>query len=83
MPTTAAFEVEYGVLWLARRPATEEMLMIEPPPFFRICGMAYFEASMTLLTLTAMTRSHCSSLTSRTSARTEMPTLLSRMSSRP
>src|SRR5213592_3279346 len=41
MPTTAALEVEYGVLWLARRPAIEEMLMIEPPPPRIMWGTAY------------------------------------------
>src|SRR6267378_5616558 len=82
MPTTAAFEVEYGVLWLARRPAMEEMLMIEPPPARIMWGIAYLLVSMMLLTLIAITRSHCSSVTSSTSARTDTPTLLSRMSSR-
>src|SRR5437763_10463204 len=55
-PTMAAFEVLYGVLWFARKPATDETLMIEPPPALVISGIAYLEARTLLLPLGAITR---------------------------
>ena len=73
----------YGVLLFARSPAMDESVMMEPPPPFFISGMAYLEVRTMLLTFTAMMWSHCSSVTSVTSARVEMPTLLWTMSSRP
>ena len=82
-PITAAFEAVYGVLLWARRPAMDEMLMMDPPPVSTILGMANLLDNTMLLTLMAMTRSHASSSISTTVPRWEMPTLLSRISSRP
>src|SRR5438477_1328728 len=64
-------------------PATDEILMIEPPPSTTISGMTCFMVRNALLRLTAMTRSHLSSGSSTTPPTSAMPTLLSRMSMRP
>src|SRR5262245_27277562 len=64
-------------------PATDEMLMIEPPPSTTISGMTCFMVRNTLFRLTAMTRSHCSSGNSTTPPISAMPTLLSSTSMRP
>ena len=82
-PITAALDAVYGVLLCALRPAMDEMLMMEPPPAATMCGMAYLLASTMLLTLIDITWSQSSSDTSTTVPRREIPTLLSRISSRP
>src|SRR5256885_15784257 len=64
-------------------PATDEMLMIEPPPSTTISGMTCFMVRNALLRLTAITRSHLSSGSSTTPPTSAMPTLLSRTSMRP
>src|SRR3954447_22172425 len=64
-------------------PATDEILMIEPPPCTTISGMTCFMVRNALFRLTAMTRSHLSSGSSTTPPTSAMPTLLSRISIRP
>ena len=82
-PITAALDAVYGVLLWARRPAMEEMLMMDPPPTSIMRGMANLLHMTMVFTFTAMMWSQSSSDTSTTVPRREMPTLLSRMSSRP
>jgi hypothetical protein len=51
------------------------MLMIDPPPAWRIAGMAAFVPRNTPLTLTAMMRSQAASVVSSIGARKRMPAL--------
>ena len=60
---------------LPTSPATDEMLMIDPPPAWRIAGMAHFVPRKTPLTLTAMMRSQSASDVSSILARKRMPAL--------
>src|SRR5256885_7701499 len=64
-------------------PATDEILMIEPPPSTTINGMTCFIVRNALFRFTAITRSHFSSGNSTTPPTSAIPTLLSRMSMRP
>src|SRR5437588_525895 len=64
-------------------PATEEILMMEPPPSTTISGMTCFMVRNAPFRFTAITRSHFSSGNSTTPPTSAMPTLLSRMSMRP
>src|ERR1700733_15480653 len=66
------------------KPATDERLMIEPPPLLIISGMAYFAISIIEATLTRIALSHAARSTSTALPRGPvMPTLLTRMSSLP
>src|SRR6266545_310651 len=65
-------------------PATEEMFTIEPPPAWRMTGMAYFVPRKTPLAFTAITRSHSAAVRSSIATRgMTIAALLIRMSSRP
>jgi hypothetical protein len=65
-------------------PATEEMFTMEPPPDWRIAGIAYLVPRNTPLAFTAMTRSHSAAVRSSIATRgMTIPALLTRMSSRP
>src|SRR5262245_8186040 len=60
------------------------MLMIEPPPAVRISGIVYFAISIIEVTLTRIAASHSRGSTSTAvPGGPPMPTLLTRMSSRP
>src|SRR6266850_1491654 len=65
-------------------PATDEMFTIEPPPAWRMAGMAYFVPRKTPLAFTAITRSHSAAVRSSIATRgMTIAALLIRMSSRP
>ena len=55
---TAPFEAPYAEVVPPTSPATEEMLMMEPPPAFRISGMAALVPRKTPLAFTSITWSH-------------------------
>jgi len=80
---TAPLDTEYGVSPCGRRAEIDEMFTIAPPPLRRMAGMACLLASIMPVTLTRMTCSQSASSTSTTVPRPPIPTLLSRMSSRP
>ncbi len=80
--TAAPFEAQYDTASAPpTNPQPEPVLMITPPPAFSITGMAYLLIKKIDLTLTAITRSHSSSVVSNTVARRIIPALLNRMSS--
>src|ERR1700710_1861082 len=79
----APLEVGYKRLGCPpNNPATDERLMIEPPPLLIISGMATFAISIIEATLTRIALSHAATSTSTALPRGPvMPTLLTRMSS--
>ena len=78
-----AFEVEYAASAHARMPATDEMLMIEPPPESIMLGMANRDVSIMLFRFVVIRRSHSVGTISANLSPRITPTLLSRMSSLP
>ena len=64
-------------------PAPDEMLMMEPPPAFRISGMTVFAPRNVPLTLMSITSSQISSVVSSKPCVLKIAALLTRMSTLP
>ena len=62
------------------QPSWEEMLMMEPPPAWRIAGIAALVPRNTPLALTSITRSHSSAVVSSSRPAPPTPALFTRMS---
>ena len=65
------------------RPQMEEVLMMAPPPCFRITGRTYLVARKTLAVLTSIIFIHSSFTISSMGLRMLMPALFTTTSSRP
>src|SRR5574341_1015304 len=79
---TAPFDVQYAtVLGQPINPATEELLIIEPPPFFIIRGTTYLHIRNKPFTLMSIILSHDSRVVVVTVPGSRTPALLNSISS--